>query len=509
MKPSTELFKLIQSLSKSEKRFFKLSSSLQSGEKNYLKIFDFIEKQEDYDEEDLKDFFKEETFIKHLPSEKNHLYKLILKSLRSYYSDQSISSLLKQEIKNIEILYKKALYKECEKFLKRAKKIADEYEKFYYWFELISWEKKLLEEAYEAGQFDRDLDSLISEESEVIDKLRNLAEYQVLYSKINYIFRSGGFTRNAEERQVVADIANHHLIKGKNTALSSRAASICYYIKGLCAATNREYTDSYTFFNKTKQILDNNPKIKKDLGKRYILTLSHLLRCNMDENDFESAQKCLDEIKALKKDKNFKNIDFEVRLFTIIFNEQLHLYNHMGQFEKAKELVPEIDGGREKYGDKINKEQQLLFSFNLAYTYFGLAEYKRALGYINEVLNDNEQILRQDIYSFSRLLNLIIHYELGNFDFLEYVVKSTNRYLNKTERDYKIENVFVKQIKQLAKAGNKINEQEILSNMDAETKELFKDYDERVVLEYIDIEAWLSAKIRNKSFAETVLEKLK
>ncbi|MDX1445758.1 hypothetical protein [Lishizhenia sp.] len=509
MKPSTELFKLIQSLSKSEKRFFKLSSSLQSGEKNYLKIFDFIEKQEDYDEEELKEYFKDETFIKHLPSEKNHLYKLILKSLRSYYSDQSINSLLKQEIKNIEILYKKALYKECEKFLKRAKKIAEEYEKFYYWFELISWEKKLLEEAFEAGKFDRDLDALIEEESDVIDKLRNLAEYQVLYSKINYIFRSGGFTRNAEERKVVSDIANHHLIKGKNTALSSRAASICYYIKGLCAATSREYTDSYKFFNRTKYILDHNPKIKKDLGKRYIFTLSHLLRCHMDENDFESAQKCLDEISALKKDKNFKNIDFEVRLFTITCNEQLHLFNHMGQFEKAKDLVPEINAGVEKYGDKVNKEQQLLFSFNLAYTYFGLADYKTALSYINDVLNDNEQNLRQDIYSFSRLLNLIIHYELGNLDFLEYVVKSTNRYLNKTERDHKIENVFVKQVKQLAKAGDKENEQKILEDMAAETRELMKDYDERVALEYVDIEAWLDAKLNNISFTEAVVAKLK
>lgn len=508
MKPSTELFKLIQSLSKSEKRFFKLSSSLQSGEKNYLKIFDYIEKQEEYNEEDLKDHFKEETFIKHLPSEKNHLYKLILKSLRSYYSDQSISSVLKQEIKNIEILYKKALYKECEKFLKRAKKIAQEYEKFYYWFELISWEKKLLEEAFEAGQFDTDLDALIKEESEVIDKLRNLAEYQVLYSKINYIFRSGGFTRNEQERKVVADVANYHLIKGKNTALSSRAASICYYIKGLCAATNREYNDSYTFFNKTKMILDNNPKIKKDLGKRYILTLTHLLRCNLDENDFVSAQSRLDEIKSLKKDKNFKNIDFEVRLFTIIYNEQVRLFNHMGKFQDAIDLVQEIDAGREKYGDKINKEQQLLFSFNLAYAYFGIGDFKSALSHINDVLNDNEQNLRQDIYSFSRLLNLIIHFELENYDFLEYVVKSTNRYLNKTERDYEIENVFVKQIKHLAKASSKENQKEILTSMREETKLLFEDYDERVVLEYIDIEAWLESKLNSLSFEEAIKTKL-
>ena len=58
MKPSIELFKLIKSLTKSEKRFFKLSSSLQSGEKNYLKIFDAIEKQDEYVEEEIKTSFR-------------------------------------------------------------------------------------------------------------------------------------------------------------------------------------------------------------------------------------------------------------------------------------------------------------------------------------------------------------------------------------------------------------------------------------------------------------------
>ena len=46
-------------------------SSLQSGEKNYIKLFDSIEKQNEYNEDAIKHQFREETFIKHLPSEKN------------------------------------------------------------------------------------------------------------------------------------------------------------------------------------------------------------------------------------------------------------------------------------------------------------------------------------------------------------------------------------------------------------------------------------------------------
>lgn len=504
MKPSTELFKLVKSLTKSEKRFFKLSSSLQSGEKNYLKIFDFIEKQATYDEGQLKKEFEDETFIKHLPSEKNHLYKLILKSLRSYYSEQSISSTLTQEIKNVEILYNKALYKECEKFVSRAKEIAKRHEKFYYWFELISWEKKLLESAYESGEFSTDLDKLIEEEEMVIAKLRNLAEYTVIYSKINLIFRSGGFTRNEGERQVVEDIADYHLIKGKNTALSTKAASICYYIKGLCAATNRNYGDSFQFFNRTREILDNNPDIKLDAGQRYVNTLLHLLRCHIDMGEFQQAQDLIADIRALQGKRAFNSVDITVRIVANTFNQELVLLHATGDFQASVDLIPKIEELEESYEGKFSKEMEVLLTYNKAYSYFGVGDYKKALHYLNQVLNDNEQNLRRDIYSFSRLFNIVIHYELENYDFLEYVVKSTNRYLSKQDRDYQIENVCIKHIRKLAKTIDNVNRLEILEKMEKEISALLTDQNERVVLEYFNIGAWVQSKLNKITFDQAI-----
>jgi len=504
MKPSTELFSLIKSLSKSEKRFFKLNSALQAGDKNYLKIFDFIEKQNKYDEEDLKNQFKKETFIQHLPSEKNHLYKLILKSLRAYYSEQSISSILKQEIKNVEILYKKALYKECNKFVKRAKEIAVEYEKFYYHFELISWERRLLEEAYESGVFNQNLDELVKEETEVIEKLRNLAEYHILYSKINLIFRSGGFTRNEGERQIVNEISDYHLIKGKNTAISTRATSICYYIKGLCSASIRDYEDALINFRKAKTVMDRHQKIKDDVQQRYINTLSFLLLCHIDVHDFKNAENVIEELKELDDNKAFSSIDSRVRLFTSVYIGKLQLYNRQGDFDKSLEMVPTIEKTLMEFDDKINKEKILLFNYNLAYSYFGVGEYRTALKYINIVLNDNEKQLRQDIYSFSRIFNLIIHFELNNHDFLEYDMKSAARYLNKYEKDYEVENLFMSEMKNLAKENIGSERIKIFKKFSSKLNELLKIDRENVILEYFDLRSWLHSKLTGVTFSKAI-----
>lgn len=508
MRPSKELFYLIQSLTKSEKRFFKLTSSVQSGEKNYFKLFNYIAGLDDYDEALLKEHFKGETFIKHLPSEKNHLYKLILKSLRQFYGTQSVSSRLNQEIKNIEILYNKALYKEASKFLNRAKKIAHENEKFYYLIELIAWEKLLTEISYESGDFDVNLNKIIAEESDAIDKLRNLSSYQILYSRINAIFRRNTFIKNEEQEKAIYEIANHPLIKGKNTALSYRAASICYYIQGLCAVTSRDFKTSYEKFNRVREILDNNPKIKIDLGERYILTHFHLIYCYINEGDFRKAQEKINKINGLKGRKGFNSIHLKQEINNIIITDQIRLYNIQGEFEEAIKVFNTMYSNNPRNIENSNKEQRIKFYYNIAYTLFATRDFSNALKFINLILNDNEQQLRQDLYKFARILNLLIHFELDNFDYIDYNSKSVKRYLDKANTSLKIDSYIVDQIRKIAKVATDLNAITLYEETLENVNELLQEENERIVLEYLDITSWLESKISGEVFSELVKKRL-
>lgn len=504
MKPSSELFDLIKSLTKSEKRFFKLSSSLQSGKKNYLKIFDVIDKQSEYDEEEIKRVFKNKRFVKHFPSEKNHLYKLILKSLRAYRAENTISSILQQDIKNIEILYQKALYKESNKFLQRAKKKAMEHEKFYYLYELMLWEKILLEEDYEKGEFTKDIDNLINEEREVISKLRNLAAYHILYSKINYIFRSGGYVRNQKDREIVAEISNHPLIVDKNTAMSKRATTICYYIKGYCALANSNHTDALKHFGRVKEIFDTTPLIKEDLTKRYINTISNILSSHIQLKNYDEAEQLIKEMNGLSEEKVFGSFDSKVRIFTSVNLNQLHLNSHRGRFDESVALTPTIMEGLEIFENKINKEQEVLFYYRIAYAYFCNGDFNKALFWINKVLNDNESSLRQDIYGYSRVFNLIIHYELGNLELLEYIIKSTHRYLNKRQLSYQIEELVIKALKKLTKIKSAEDTNNIWKTLHSEIQKLSDDEYENVAMKFFNFDAWVNAKIHDTTISEVM-----
>ena len=98
----------------------------------YLKLFDAIDKQENYDEDDIKKKFAKEKFINQIHVAKNYLYNNILKSLRLYHSDRSKVNELMDILRDVQILYDKSLYKQCRKLLEKAKKLAYTYEKHAY-----------------------------------------------------------------------------------------------------------------------------------------------------------------------------------------------------------------------------------------------------------------------------------------------------------------------------------------------------------------------------------------
>ena len=63
MKVTDDLFQLIKSLDQSEKRYFKIFSTMHikdSEENKYIMLFDAIDKQSEYDEDEIRKKFKNE-----------------------------------------------------------------------------------------------------------------------------------------------------------------------------------------------------------------------------------------------------------------------------------------------------------------------------------------------------------------------------------------------------------------------------------------------------------------
>ncbi len=165
--------------------------------------------------------------------------------------------------------------------------------------------------------------------------------------------------------------------------------------------------------------------------------------------------------------------------------------------------------GLEEYANRLHKEHELEFYFTLACVHFGAEQTNKALFWLNKVLNDPEPTLRQDIFTNARLFNLLVHYELGNFDLLQYIVRSTHRFLSKRHRARQVENLADRAAsRNLARAQEPIGEaRPVRWPCRDGLLVLMKDPNESVVLKYFDFLSWAESRWKGSALRSVVKRK--
>ena len=303
---------------------------------------------------------------------------------------------------------------------------------------------------------------------------------------------------------MVEEISEHPLIKGKNTALSRRAATICFYTQGFCQWAKRDWKTSLEKFLRVKQILEDNPLIKTDLPKRYIRTLHYIINGQIELMELDAARANIALMRALPEEPGFSGISIATQVYVAGTICELRLLDRSGEHAQAVEMAPEFIAGMEALGERLHKEYALEFQWCMACAYFGAGQVNKSLAWLNKVLNDNETTLRQDIFTYARLFNLVVHYELGNYDLLAYIVRSTQRFLDKRQRANGVEVVLIDGIKKLARTTDAAQKRELFKILHAQLAELLNDPNEQLVLKYFDVLAWAEAHATGEAFSDVV-----
>lgn len=506
MKASDNLFSLIKSLTKSEKRYFKIIASKKSEDgksNNYLQLFNAIDKQEEYDEDKIIRQFSKATFIKHLPSEKNYLYFTILKALVLYH-EGNLQFIELDEIRHCAtILYNKGLYDQCNKMLTKARKLAISYELFP---ELLSVAKLQLELlpmiAPSADDLENGFEAILNDEQLAFQKLENINQYHKLYSKFLYLIRvNGELIRNETERNQFKEIMENKLMKDEQYATCYKSKEIYFFITSTYSFISGHLEHAYESGLRGLAFLSSN------LGKLTSVAIYSARLSNQSEyclrmGKFDECEKLLEQLKniettsTLEKSKNFYRYH----------DLMLRLEIAKGNFEEALKLVQPIEEGIKLYEENIHMSRVINMHYYIAYAYFGKGDYRTSLRWVSKIIS-NKTDLRSDILCFSRLLNLILHIELDNQLQLEYVFKATYSYFSKRERLYKLEDYFLKFLKKNITPLNPKTQRESFLSFKTELVQQLNDPHEHRALEYFDFISWLDSKIQGKPFMQVIKEK--
>lgn len=505
-KASVSLFELIKSLNKSEKRYFKLYSSRHTiGEENgYIKLFDYIDRMESYDEEKLFADFKGQALLNKFSITKARLYNNVLKSLDSFYANASVDAQLFRQIHSADILFNKGLYSHAEKVLHSAEKQAEKAERFYLLMEIKNRQKLLIENNLYSGTDQNQLNKFYHDEQNILKEIERCNALWHVKSLLFHEINLKGKIRDEQSILQVKQIADQ-LDEINLEGASTGAQYLFHHSKSAYYFAINDLECSFYHLRANFKLMEENQSFREDKPNYFFSLLTNLIYVATKLKYYAEARTYLNSLKVLHaKDEPAKTQDLEIKYFSSFYSLELFLLAEQGDFKKAIALIPEIENGYKKYGTQINSIRKAYIDFKVAVALLSNGEFSKSLLWINRILNEPKIDQKQDIYCFSLLLSLIIHYELNNTDYLPYALHSVKRYFKTRNQVYKFEALFLKLINQLTKKENVFDLEDKLIGFEKELRELSTDAQEKVVFEYFDFHAWVKSKIERKAFAEVI-----
>lgn len=500
------LFVLVKSLSKSEKRQFKLYVGRLgvNEDSKFLMLFNILDKLSKYDESVIlkKGIVKKQQ----LSNLKAHLYKQILISLRLNPSHQNIRIQIREQLDFATILYHKGLYKQSLKVLDKAKNLAIANEEKNIASEIVELEK-VIESQYITR-------SLSTRADELTIQAKELSQQNVLASKLSNLslqlyglFLKTGYVKNDNEFTRVTNYFNDRLPKYDINTLGFREklwlykAYLWYSFLTLDFLACYKYASKWvTLFYKNKDMIILNPVFFLR-GNHYLLEALFYLR------HYDKFKDTLQKLETVTKEDWFQMDDnIDGLTFLYIYNNKFNLHFIEGSFTEGLPLIDEVLERLKDYKDRIDEHHIMVFYYKIASMYFGAGETKKSIYFLEKIISNKSLQMREDLLCFSRILNLVAHYEAGMDYNLDVLIKSTYKFLIKMEDLYEVQKEFIKFLRGLGDIYPHEVKKEFIK-LHKKLKQFEDDpYQSRAFL-YLDIISWLESKIENKPIGDVIREK--
>jgi len=503
---SEQLFTIIKSLTKAEKRNFRLYvQRLQSNDDVlYVRLFDILDKVDEYDEAEviskLGDMPKPQ-FV----NIKRHLYTQVLKSLRLIF--ENIESIkVREQIDFAHILYSKGLYLQAFKILERVKEMLPEGGHDLLRLEIIEFQK-FIEERHitRSRKKTGKVQSLLIESENQEARVSNLVLLSNLKIKIHGWYIETGHVRDEKDHWQLREYFESELRKVRTTNLSVteeiylQQCYMWYYYIMLdfekCLLHSRLWVKAF----------DDNPLLMREDPVLYMRGLSYELTSLYSMRDYQRYVTVLQKFEAFTiSHEHYFDMTGHIISFLYLYTAKINRHFIEGSFEEGLALVPEINRMIRKYGRFIDIHRIMVFNYKTAWLYMGSGQPGQSIEYLNRIINlQAAGHLRTDIQCYARLMHLMAHFELGHFNLLEHLVDSVGRFFSKMRDLNEVQMVLF----QFFKNNLDVSKTQLNHNLQVLKKEVLrleKNPFEGRTFHHLDIVAWIDSRIEGKTVGEVI-----
>jgi tetratricopeptide (TPR) repeat protein len=489
------LFQLVKSLEKGEKRNFKLYVQRNSGNEDLkvVQLFDALDKMDEYDEEGM--LKKNKAITKQqLSNIKAHLYKLILSSLRLIEDRNNIDILLHEQLDFARILYNKGLYHQSLKVLDKLKETAKQHKQITIQLQAVFFEKKI-----EALHITRSMENRaeeLSKESDTIDKkLTIINKLSSLALELYSWYIKHGHARDGKDVHALKSFFESNIPSVNVSELGFYEKLYLYQSYCWFGFIQQDLLAYYRYTQKWVDLFEEMPSMKMIETGQYIRGLHNLISAQFNLNNYEKFDEAVQLFESFAASSiGEMNMNVKIQVFVYLHIAKINKHFLEGTFSEGLKLVPYIEEMLKEYALHLDRHRVLVFYYKIACLYFGSGDNDKAIDYLNKIINWKVD-LRTDLQCYARLLHLIAHFELGNYDLLEYLIKSVYRFMAKMNNLSTSEEEMFKFIRK----SFSLSPQKLVPAFKSLKEKLEKlqgnPLESRSFM-YLDIIAWLESKIR-------------
>lgn len=503
---SEGVIKLIKALTKAEKRSFKLyatRNSSSSEDLKFLQLFDFIEKV---------DHYSDELALKRLPQLKKaqlsnlkaHLYKQVLTSLRLQHLARRPDSEVRELIDHAQILYQKGFYLQALRMLDKAKENARRLNADILTLAIVQFEK-IIESQYITRSMDTRADELCNESIVLENRISGAIMYSNIALQLYSLYLKVGFVRDEKDYLFVKNFFYSKLPEVIPSDLSIEEKLHLYNAFVRYNHIIQDFVMSYRYARLWVDLFESAPSMIEQNKELYVKGLHNLLLSLFNLRSYKRFVAALEHFKhQVLHERDSENVQLLYKQYW--YTNEINRCYLEGNFEEGLVWIPKIEAFIVQSRDKLDTHRILVFYYKIACLYFGIGNYRSAIQYLNIIIHQFEQEIREDIQAFSRILNLIAHFELGNDDLVAYQIKSVYRYLSKIKNLQGVQREILNFLRhlpildpvELRRAFKQLHNKLVKLSLDR--------YEKRPFL-YLDIISWLESKLENRTVQEVIRAK--
>ena len=504
---TNDLFHLVKSLSKSEKRSFRIfAERFQTKDSlQYLLLFDVLVKIDSPNDAKIQAKLNGMAGLTY-SNTKRHLYEQILTVLRLTEKKRMPNIRVRELIDYAHLLYGKGFYMQALRILAKAKKLAEKNHTDFSQMMIIELEKKILSRHITRSKKTIASDK-ITESSIISQNIHNRVTLSNLRLFLHNFYVEKGHVKNESERIYITEKVQQHTQLIQEDALGMMERVYLYQSYVSYYYILNDFEGCSTYAQKWVQLFNDTPELKvRDIdllfrGYHYWLTsLFFLLNIAqhkavlLDVEEFRNA-----EYKTFNKNTRVESF---LRVHAARLNQHFLDGTYTEGLENVKTTLRRI----QRHRDVLDEHKVMVLYFKIAWMFFGAGDYGDTVKYLQYIINMTTVSLRDDIQTYSRILHLMAHYNLRNFDLIPFLNNQYLRFFEKIEEKNQFQNLCFNMFRTL-------NKQPVAehSTVFTEYRDYFKkleedEFEKRAFL-YLEIIPWIDTKLSNRSLSEIKRQK--